>query len=451
MPIVARVDPRIELLSIVFRLAGNPEYNMDQLPAYSADIGHYFSKYENHPAVLMAKRLAAKNGVYFDAVMAMAVHLSAPPALSPLVPFTNDVPERRWGKENATAFVQALRDFYRDSNFQAFFVAHEPMYKLAETRFQSAALSRLDLDWYKRFYGEASQGRFNLILGMNNGGGNYGPHVVFPDGQEEIYAIIGCWTKDDSGNPIYNSAEYLPTIIHEFNHSFVNPIMDRHETEFATAANQVYSRVAAQMKDMAYGNAETMVNESLVRAAVILYFEAHKDSPSDIKRKIVREEANGFVWMDKLCDLLGSYESHRNRYPTFSSFVPQVSQFYHSLAPQVTNEISDFNNECVHVTGLRPFANHSDTVDPDVKEIIVSFDKPLRAGVSSINFGPGGKEQYPITGDTEFLPGDTSIELPVQLKPDSTYNFVLTSWGFQSPDGHPLTSYAVDFRTGSQR
>lgn len=73
LKLVARVDPRIELLSIVFRLAGNSEYNMDQLPRYTTDIDHYFSKYKADPAVLMAKRLANRNGVRFDAVMAMAV------------------------------------------------------------------------------------------------------------------------------------------------------------------------------------------------------------------------------------------------------------------------------------------------------------------------------------------------------------------------------------------
>ena len=38
-----RVDPRVELLSIVFRLAGNSEYNMSPLKTYTADIDAYFS------------------------------------------------------------------------------------------------------------------------------------------------------------------------------------------------------------------------------------------------------------------------------------------------------------------------------------------------------------------------------------------------------------------------
>lgn len=446
LKLAAHVDPRIELLSIVFRLAGNSEYNMDQLPRYTTDIDRYFSKYKDHPAVLMAKRLAAKNGVSFDAVMAMAVHLSPPPALEPLMPFTNDIPDRRWGKDNATAFVQSLRKFYRDSNFRAFFDAHEPMYRLAETRFQTV-LNGLNLGWYKRFYGDAPRGHFNVVLGMNNGGGNYGPKVVFPDGHEELYAIMGCWTKDDSGNPTYNAGDYLPTLIHEFNHSFVNPTIDKHEGEFATAADEVYKPVAAQMKSMAYGDAMDMVRESLVRAAVILYFESHNESPSQVKHRIVREEANGFVWMDELCALLREYEVHRNRYPTFSSFVLEIAQFYRSLAPQITTKIAEFNERCVHVTGMRPFANHSETVDPTVKQVIVTFDKPLNPAAYSINFGPEGKEHFPIIGKPEFLPGNSSVRLRVQLKPDWTYSFVLTSLGFQSPEGYPLTPYAVDFKT----
>ncbi len=41
----------MELLSIVFRLAGNDEYNMNLLPAYTEDVDRYFAPYKEHPAV----------------------------------------------------------------------------------------------------------------------------------------------------------------------------------------------------------------------------------------------------------------------------------------------------------------------------------------------------------------------------------------------------------------
>lgn len=450
LSLVPQVDQRIELLSVVFRLAGNSEYNMSPLSGYTLDIDSYFSPYKNHSTVLLAKKLADKNGVGFDAVMAMAVHLTPPPALSPIVPFTDEIPDRRWGKSNGVLFRQALHDFYRDTNFEEFFSSHRAMYQLAENRFH-VVLRGLDLDWYKNFYGTVPKAKFNVVLGMNNGGGSYGPKVILADGHEELYAIIGCWTSDDSGNPTY-SAGYLPTLIHEFNHSFVNPVIEQRQQEFAFA-DQAYRPVASQMQAMAYGNSKVMVEESLVRGAVILYFESTKHDAAEIKNMIINEQANGFVWMDELSDLLRLFSSERTRYPTFSSFVPAIIEFYRSLGTRITDKIASFDKQCVHVTGMEPFPNHSANVESHTKEIVVTFDKPLnpeggpRHHGYSINSGPEGEEHFPIKGVPEFLPGNRSIKLPIELKPDWTYSFVLTPLAFGSPEGYPLVSYTVAFKT----
>ena len=52
----AKVDERVELLSIVFHLAGNPEYNMGRLDGYTGEIDRYFGPYKQHAAVVLAKR-----------------------------------------------------------------------------------------------------------------------------------------------------------------------------------------------------------------------------------------------------------------------------------------------------------------------------------------------------------------------------------------------------------
>ena len=441
------VDERVELLSIVFRLAGNPEYNMSQLKIYTAEIDGYFSRYKSHPAVAKAAGFAKDREVGFDAVMAMAVHLSQPPGLEPVVPFTDDVPDSRWGKENATAFVPLLRDFYRDTDFHTFFTAHRELYNLAESRFASL-LGQLDFGWYKQFYGAMPNSHFDLILGMNNGGGNYGPKVVFPDGHEELFAIIGAETKDDAGRPTFDThSGYLSTIIHEFNHSFVNPLVHERAKEF-NSAKQIYESVASKMQAMAYGNPETMVYESLVRSAVILYFESHGSPPAQIHERILKEQAAGFVWMDELCNLLRKYESNRPRYPTLRSFMPQVVDFYNSLAPQIGPKLAAFYAHSVHVEKVEPFPNHSKDVDPGIKQLTIVFDKPLDpARGYSINYGSEGKDNFAISGEPKFLPGNKAITLPVELKPDWSYSFILTGLAFASTDGYPLESYEISFKT----
>ncbi|MGD1107020.1 MAG: DUF4932 domain-containing protein, partial [Terracidiphilus sp.] len=350
---VPRVDDRVELLSIVFRLAGNFEYNMNTLPAYSADIDRYFAPYKNHPAVQMAHQLAEKNGVGFDAVMFMAISLSPPPELMPLVSFTATVPEKRWGVADAEKFLPLLRDFYRDSKFAEFYAAHQPLYRRAEARF-TETLGSVKFGWYPRFYGKAPDLTFHLILGLNNGGGNYGPRLVHPDGSVELFSIIGCWTHDDAGNPTYPPDQgYLATIIHEFNHSFVNPTVAEHWSDLS-GADRVYASVADQMQRIAYGNAQAMMNESLVRAAVIVYFQdAGEDSSKNLKR-VRQEQRLGFFWMDQLVDMLKQFEAQRAQYPTFSSYMPRIGLFYRELAANISEETKGFNAKCAHVVSIEP-------------------------------------------------------------------------------------------------
>ena len=46
-----RIDPCIELMSIVFHLADNPEYNLIRMDSYAKDIEDHFGKYRDHEVV----------------------------------------------------------------------------------------------------------------------------------------------------------------------------------------------------------------------------------------------------------------------------------------------------------------------------------------------------------------------------------------------------------------
>jgi hypothetical protein len=213
---------------------------------------------------------------------------------------------------------------------------------MAEGRF-AEPLASVNFGWFPHFYGKAPELKYHLILGLNNGGGNYGPRLVHPDGSVELFSIIGCWTHDDAGNPTYPpNSDYLGTIIHEFNHSFVNPAVAAHWSDISSA-DQVFNSVADQMQRQEYKTAETMVNESLVRAAVIVYFQQNGEENSKNLERIRHEQQLGFFWMDQLVDKLKQYESQRAQYPTFSSYIPQIGLFYHELAAHTSKEAKAFD------------------------------------------------------------------------------------------------------------
>ena len=56
------VDPRVELLCIIFRLAGNPEYNKAPACPYVRDVEARFGPFKDHAAVQMARTLRRRRG-----------------------------------------------------------------------------------------------------------------------------------------------------------------------------------------------------------------------------------------------------------------------------------------------------------------------------------------------------------------------------------------------------
>lgn len=438
-----KVDKRAELLSIVFRLAGNNEYNMDMYKGYVKDIHNHFDKYKNHPAIKFARNLREKNGVSFDAVMAMAIHLEQPPSLKPIIPFTDSIPEPRWGAKNSYKFVQLLQKFYVDAKCEDFFKTHEADYLKAEERFK-VVFDSIDLSWFKKFYGIVPDGKSIIIIGLGNGGCNYGVKYIYPDKKEDIYAFMGTWTTDSLGIPIYSAKDYLPILIHEFNHSFVNQLINTNLTQLENSGKTIFKQIETEMSMQAYGAWELMMNEALVRASVIMYMKKHN---MNIDYEMTDQLSRSFIWIKELVDLLDQYEKDRTTYPTLGSFMPQIIAFYQGIASNIITLKENYAKTYLpHVTSIQPFVNNAMEVDPNITEIKVYFDKPL-VNNYSFYYGDKGKKHYPLIDVIGFSDNFQAITIKVALKPNWEYQMVLKNYSFKTKEGFHLEDYLISFKT----
>ncbi len=288
------VDERIELLSIVFRLADSREYSSRKFPEYVDKIEAHFKKYKNHELIEFIKKIRKKRGVSYDAVMKMAIHISQPPEFTPIIPFSKEVPERRWGKKNAAKFLKLLNDFYSETDCKSFFKNNSELYQITSNRFLEV-YKELDTSWYLDFYGEKPKGEFVIVIGLGNGGGNYGPKIIYPDGRESVYAIMGTWSVDSTGLPTYKVNSYFPTLLHEFNHSFINHLVEKNKTELKKSGSAIYSQLKDVMNNQAYGSWETVISEALVRAAVIKYMKDHNTEEELITKELNYQLNRGFI------------------------------------------------------------------------------------------------------------------------------------------------------------
>jgi hypothetical protein len=326
-----KVDERTELLSIVFRLAGSKEFVNNYLADYSKDIDVYFAPFKNHNVVKLARKLRQFNGVSFDAVMSMAVHLDIRDGIRFKEHLAEKSLDERWGVKNAEKFVKQLNWFYRDSGFDTFFANHQTLYTTAENNF-SRLVSMVDFAWFQHFFGGAAGNDYNMVVSLTNGGCNYGMKVQFRDSTEEMYAIIGTYRTDSLGQPVYLKSQ-ASTIIHEYNHSFCNPLIDLIFPEMEQQANRLYHQASEVLRKQGYRYSRSMTYEILVRACVIRYYQEKNHDSERIKSLIADGKRMGFLWIEELVNALSVYEQNRDQYPALKDFMPEIVKVQNRLFP----------------------------------------------------------------------------------------------------------------------
>ena len=315
----------VELMSIISRTAGFPEYCMDNGGQYTSDTETWFSAYGQHPTVAYVKELRKNCGISYDAVMSMAVHLNTD---GQKVSFTGEKSDlgKRWQKVEIDTFLVRLNQFYSDTRFHEFYKQHQTFYESVLQAYEENVMKYFHQDWYPQFYGTEPTEQFRIIIGFTNGGGNYGTNRQMIGQPKEIFAICGYYTDETMNSPFENGMDYASTLIHEFNHSFVNSLYDANAVLLDSIGKTLLGRHYRGMSSQAYGDAATVINESVVRAAVIIYMQENGFAYDQVKKEMCAQVGRDFLWMPELVTTLRYYSKHRNRYKTLDNYYPEIAK-----------------------------------------------------------------------------------------------------------------------------
>jgi len=458
--ITVSVDPRVELMSIIFRLAGSEEYNQGRVPSYVQDVEAHFGRFRDHPVVNLARKLGETRGVSYDAVMGMAVHVTDAFSLQERIPFSPQPKtlDSRWTPETAREFLALARKFVVETAFKDFIDRHQLLYELAVGRMQEVLDKNAHMEWFDRFFGPRKTADFRVVLGMLNGGGSYGIHFVRPDGQEELYSILGVWMVDFQGHPIF-SADMASTLVHEFTHSYTNALVDQFAKELEGPGEKLYSLVGPQMEKQAYGHWKTLMYESLNRACGLRYVLA-TDGPLAMQKAIWYENSRSFYWVADLADVLGEYDTQPRKYVDLAQFFPRIVAFFNDYAKNADarlgpiqgkrdRQVQESRDKDPKIVAMSP-ANGAKDVDPNLTAIGVTFDRRMRDKCWSV-VTLGSKGQYPKgAGPVRYDAACKVFTMPVELQPGTEYAFGLNSErfnAFQSQEGVHLAPVEVHFTT----
>jgi len=87
-PVSVAVDERVELMSIIARLAGNDVYNApNSASPYAERVERHFGPFRVHAAVTAYQAILEDYGTSYDAIPTLAVHLDGVPTLAERIPF----------------------------------------------------------------------------------------------------------------------------------------------------------------------------------------------------------------------------------------------------------------------------------------------------------------------------------------------------------------------------
>ncbi|MHC4450153.1 MAG: DUF4932 domain-containing protein [Planctomycetota bacterium] len=420
-----KVDRRVELMSIIFRLAGSPEYNhLSSRSPYSRDVEKHFRK--DHAVIEMARELRKRRGIAFDAVMSLAVHCNEK------LEYTHDGRverlDHRWRIDEMRKFLVLARNYRVGSKFDEFFTAHKPLYDAAVASHRAAAEKNAHIEWFDRFFGKKPEAKYVIILALLNGPMNYGVGVRV-NGKETLTPVLGMYRFDDKGIP-QPVPRFVALLIHEICHSYVNPIVDRHAAKLEPAAKPLYRVKAKQMREQAYSNWKIMMYESIVRACVLEHMRAHDLDP---RQQTFDDYRIGFTWSTALATLLRKYQAERERFRTFDEFIPLVAAFFErerkKLPPAPV--LKDFQ------------------INEKMGFLRFTFDQPMRDKSWSMILD--GNEPFPrIEGKIRYDRERKVLTVPVALEAGTEYSFWLNSeerFGFISERGVPLAPRRIRFRT----
>lgn len=327
-----------ELVSVVCHLAGIGGFDFDAeegvLPDYLADVENYFAAFKNHKAVVYARQKLYPNGFGWDMPVAFALRLRLDDGqITYLENLEQDFDgyHDRLKASHEKKFISLLEAFYRDSAFGEFFESHRGVYRECEEAMRKI-VDKIDLEWYDSFFGPIEAVEFRVYPGLLNGPGNFAVHQKFNDGNELVNALMGCCNRDEDGKIFYGEFYTIPVLIHEFNHSYCNPLNEEIWPEIKTKATSFFNENADFYASIAYGSPNLVMNEMFVEAAVMRYLQTHpveldgtrfKDMDELIEKLILSDEKQKkFFLVRTMTEALSKREADYGRYATMRDFLP---------------------------------------------------------------------------------------------------------------------------------
>ncbi len=289
--IAVGVNRRVELFSVIERLADLPKYTRAATP-YAQAADAWFAPYKDSRAVADFRALRASHGISYDAALTLAVQLDAQlqplRSLAPLPKASTRAGKASMSRTCSPRFAGSRRRAARRLPRRPGGVRQGR--RRAAVSVRLGARARAVVRWRVRRAHRRE---------LPNRTGPPHRHDELRPAREPARHPRGHLPRsaDRDGLPTYGPiSEAL--LAHELAHSYVNPIVHAHLAD-VSAVSATLDAAQPAMARQHYLSRENVADESLVRAATVIYLR-ERVSAAAADANLAEQAQLGFAWTPAL-------------------------------------------------------------------------------------------------------------------------------------------------------
>lgn len=315
------VNPAVECLGVAFILGdfkfNRPRSNRD----YIEMVQERFKEYKDHEFVKYIRYVVEETETYF---------IYSQPIQMALDVIENKKPTKEFLSENCASmqifddFKRLFIKFVKDINFNQFFNEMSGFYIEIINQYINDLKQYTPSEYLFDFLGMSSK-NLNVMLMVGVTSSNYGIKRG-----KNLYCCARPYHESRSLGKIdyfYNKADASTLLLHEFAHSFINPLTAKYRKD----VNKMdINKFKEALDKNTYGDHyETVINETIIRAIECLYVK--KYLPNDYESFKQGYIEDGFVYIPQLEKLYEEYLSNRDKYKTIKQFYPKIIEFFKNV------------------------------------------------------------------------------------------------------------------------
>lgn len=322
--VTVKVDPKLELLMIALRLA---EVDIFKNNYYSQDYSQFvdgvdnlFSKQKEHPLVkdLRARGKNYKKGII--SILQMSQYISD--NMTSMTIKQKEIPELLldfWKGINLKSFIKQFNDFAISSNYERIWILYEAQLKRQAINVQEYFnFNKSITDWLSPYYFSPDKTTEYVLYASTLTAGYNFPLLPDNDGNKNIVREVcaAYWTKDNDNNKFQFCLELSA--------GYIYSIIKKHWELISEDVNRIFKNIydENQITEKITEFKAQALTLQLLSLTSIFDYELLRNN-EEWSTAIYNAISQGFLIkdVDKYLSLAEHYQTNRDKYPDFESFV----------------------------------------------------------------------------------------------------------------------------------